>query len=413
MRIAILGTRGVPARYGGFETFAEELGARLVERGHQVIVYGRTNNVRYRGSHYRGMRLVLLPTLSHKYLDTVTHTFLSACHVVFQEADVVLLCNAANSLFALIPRLAGKKTAVNVDGLERQRRKWNVLGRAHYRLSEWLSTFIPNAVVSDAAVIQRYYRERYGKDSYMIPYGAEVGAVASRAALDELGLRPGEYFLYVSRLEPENNADLVVKAFEQVATEKKLVIVGDAPYARKYIASLRATRDPRILFPGAIYGMGYKELQSHAFCYIQATEVGGTHPALIEAMGRGRCVLYLDTPENREVAATAAIPFEKSPAHLAEKMRQVLSDPALRESYERRALERVRADYRWEDVTTRYECLFEELLQGGASARAGARTVKEARAGTAARSIHPAGGGAGAVSEVPRKGPGLPPGKKR
>lgn len=366
MKIAILGTRGIPANYGGFETFAEELSTRLVERGHEVVVYGRTNNVQYRGSSYRGVRLVLLPTVSHKYFDTVAHTFLSVWHVLFRDVQVILICNAANSLFSFIPRLAGKKTVVNVDGLERQRRKWNALGRSYYRLSEWLSTFLPSAVVSDARVIQRYYREQYRKNSYFIPYGADTHCAEGTACLERLGLRPGGYFLYVSRLEPENNALLVVEAFEKVATDKKLVVVGDAPYAREHISRLKSTRDPRILFPGAIYGEGYRELQSHAFSYIQATEVGGTHPALIEAMGCGRCVLYLNTPENREVAGDAAIPFEKSPEDLAGKMRTVLHDDKLRQKCEARARDHIQKHYRWEDVTTRYEELFSDLLQGRA-----------------------------------------------
>lgn len=362
MKIAILGTRGIPANYGGFETFAEELSTRLVKRGHQVTVYGRTNNIRYRQPTYRGVRLVLLPTIPHKYFDTVAHTFLSVVHVLFQDAEVVLICNAANSLFSFLPRLAGKKTAVNVDGLERQRSKWNALGRGWYRISEWLSTFLPNAIVADARVIRDYYRERYGKESFFIPYGAETSRSESRAALDRLGLEPDGYFLYVSRLEPENNALLVVKAFEKVATDKRLVIVGDAPYARDYIAELKSTTDRRILFPGAIYGEGYRELLSHAFAYIQATEVGGTHPALIEAMGCGRCVLYLDTPENREVAGEAGIAFEKSPEQVAIKMILILNNEALRCLHGNYGLARVKERYQWDAVTAQYEQLFERLL---------------------------------------------------
>jgi len=363
MKIAILGTRGIPANYGGFETFAEELSSRLVERGHDVTVYGRTNNIRYAGTHYKGVRLVLLPTIPHKYFDTVAHTCLSVFHILPRNFDAVLICNAANSIFSFIPRLAGMKTVVNVDGLERKRRKWNTFGRAYYLLSEWLSTLLPNAIVTDARTIEDYYRTRYGRRSYFIPYGADAGTVASRGSLDALRLQPGEYFLYVSRLEPENNALLVVKAFEQVATEKKLVMLGDAPYARDYIREVLSTSDPRIVFPGAIYGLGYRELQSHALAYIHATEVGGTHPALIEAMGHGRCVLYLDTPENREAAGDAAIPFAASPEALAQKLRDVLADAARREEYGRRAAERIRQCYRWDDITVQYERLFEELTR--------------------------------------------------
>jgi len=363
MNIAILGTRGIPASYGGFETFAEELSWRLVRRGHRVLVYGRTNFIRYQGQYYRGVRLALLPTISHKYFDTLAHTFLSIGHVLFQGVEVILLCNAANSVFSFLPRLFGIKIVVNVDGVERQRQKWNALGRAWYRLGEWLSTWMPNAIVSDARVIRDYYRAQYRKDSFFIPYGAETQRASTREVLDRLGLEPDGYLLYVSRLEPENNALLVVQAFEQVFTDKKLVILGDAPYARDYIARVKSTRDSRILFPGAIYGAGYRELQSHAFCYIHATEVGGTHPALIEAMGCGRCVFYLDTVENREVAGEAAIPFSKSSGNLAESLQRVLERPALREPYQERALERVRQRYDWDQVTREYEQLFERLLR--------------------------------------------------
>jgi glycosyltransferase involved in cell wall biosynthesis len=221
--------------------------------------------------------------------------------------------------------------------------------------------WVPNAIVTDARIIEAYYRTRYGRRSYFIPYGADTECVSSTGALDRLGLQPQGYLLYVSRMEPENNAHLVVKAFEQIQTDKKLVMVGDAPYAPQYIRQVRATADPRILFPGAIYGLGYRELQSHALCYIHATEVGGTHPALIEAMGCGRCVLYLNTAENREVAGDAAIAFSRSPEALAQKMRAALEDVGLRTDCERRAVERVRRYYQWDDVTAQYERLFEKL----------------------------------------------------
>ncbi len=362
MKIAIIGTRGIPANYGGFETFAEELSCRLVQNGHAVVVYGRTHNIRHADSYYKGVRLVLLPTIPHKYFDTVAHTFLSIGHVLFQDVEVVLICNSANSIFSFIPRLAGKKTVVNVDGLERKRSKWNWAGKTYYLLSEWLSTFLPNAMVTDAKAIAQYYLRRYGKHSYFIPYGADDRRLSSRAALERIGLEPEGYFLYVTRFEPENNPLLVVKAFEQVQTGQKLAIVGDAPYARDYIRELKSTSDPRILFPGAIYGAGYRELLSHAFCYIHATEVGGTHPALIEAMGCGRCVLYLDTVENREVAGDAALPFQKSPEDLAAKINAVLGNPGLREEHQTRARDRVRKHYRWDQVTLEYERLFRELL---------------------------------------------------
>jgi len=357
VRIAILGTRGIPARYGGFETFAEELATRLVERGHRVTVYCRE---RYSEPAYRGVSLVYLPTWRHKYFDTIAHTFLSTLHLILHRTDVALYCNAANAIFTFWPRLVGVPVALNVDGLERKRKKWNRLARTWYLVSERLATFCPNVVVSDARKVAQYYLERYRTHSEFIPYGAETGKLESSEVLAQLGLTPDGYFLYVSRMEPENNALLVRESFERVRTPLKLALIGDAPYAQEYIQRVRDTKDPRIVMPGAIYGRGYHELLSHCHAYIHATEVGGTHPALIEAMGRGALVLYLNTPENAEVAEGVGIPFEHG--DLPEKINRVLAMTAEeRAEWGRLAMARVRERYSWDAVTNQYEALLLKL----------------------------------------------------
>ena len=359
MRIAIVGTRGIPARYGGFETFAEELSTRLVERGHQVTVYCRE---RHAEPTYRGVRLQYLPTIRHKYFDTLAHTLLSTLHLLGSRSDALLYCNAANAIFTWMPRVLAMPVALNVDGLERHRKKWNALAKTWYRISEWLATWMPNTVVTDAQAIAQYYHEKYGRDSVMIPYGAELGPVETAAVLPELGLEPQKYFLYVSRMEPENNGLLVREAFEAVATDLKLALIGDAPYAADYIARVRDTHDPRIVIPGAIYGQGYRELGSHCFAYIHATEVGGTHPALIEAMGRGALTLYLDTPENAEVAGGAGLPFTHE--DLSRVIEHVLAySEEERQVWRTRAIERVRSRYSWDAVTDAYEKLLEGLAR--------------------------------------------------
>ena len=364
MRIALLGTRGIPANYGGFETFAEELSTRLASRGHDVTVYCRERPPEPR---YRDVRLQYLPTLRHKYLDTVAHTFISTAHVLTHRVDVALYCNAANAIFTLGPRLAGVPTALNVDGIERKREKWNVLARAWYLMSERLATFFPAAMITDARAIQDYYRERYGKESIFIPYGAEVGRLPEDNLVRKLGLEPGRYFLYVSRMEPENRALEVRQAFESVATPYRLALVGDAPYAREYIRQVRDTQDPRVVIPGAIYGEGYRQLDSHCFAYVHATEVGGTHPALIEAMGRGALVLYRNTPENAEVAADTGIPFE--PEELPSKLRLVLDMPeGERAALRQKAMDRIRKLYSWDAVTDAYENLLLGLARPGRNA---------------------------------------------
>jgi glycosyltransferase involved in cell wall biosynthesis len=353
MRIALLGTRGIPANYGGFETFAEEISTRLAARGHEVTVYCRE---RYSQPQYRGVRLQYLPTIRHKYLDTLAHTFLSTLHLLAHRVDVALYCNGANAVFTLWPRILGMPVALNVDGIERKRKKWNRLAKAWYLASEWLATFCPTVMITDARTIETYYRQRYGKRSTFIPYGAEVGKVAGTETLAKLGLEPGRYFLYVSRLEPENHPLEVRQAFEKVKTPMKLALIGDAPYAHDYIRRVRDTEDPRVVIPGSIYGSGYRELGSHCFAYIHATEVGGTHPALIEAMGRGAVVLYRNTEENAEVAGDAGIPFE--PEALTAKIEMLLgmSEEQLADR-RRRAMERVREHYSWDAVTDTYEKL--------------------------------------------------------
>jgi glycosyltransferase involved in cell wall biosynthesis len=271
-----------------------------------------------------------------------------------------LYCNAANAVFTWMPRVVGVPVALNVDGLERKRKKWNRLARGWYLLSERLSTLFPTRAVSDAEKIAEYYRERYGADTTFIPYGAPVGKVESREALGRLGLEAGRYFLYVTRFEPENNPLLVRLAFEGLETKVKLALIGDAPYADDYIRQVRDTRDKRVVIPGAIFGQGYQELQSHCLAYVHATEVGGTHPALIEAMGRGCLVLYLRTPENEEVAGGVGIPFE--PEELRAKMAAVLAMGAEeRERYGRLAMGRVAERYSWDAVTAEYERLFARL----------------------------------------------------
>lgn len=362
MRIAILGTRGIPASYGGFETFAEHLSTRLVARGHDVTVYCRAHYVSPRQLEYHGVRLKVLPTIRHKYFDTVVHSFISALHAVPGRFDAALICNAANAPFAPILRLTGTPVAINVDGLEHKRKKWGWLGRRYYRLVEYLSTLLPNEMVTDAQVIQDYYRSRYNAPSTMIAYGSEVERRPDRATVRKWRVEPNRYLLYVSRLEPENNAHLVIEAFKKVRTAYRLLVVGDAPYAEQYINSLkvRARGDKRIIFTGFVFGQDYRALQQNAYCYVHAAEVGGTHPALLEAMGYGNCVLTLATPENLEAVGEAGIPYIDE-YDLIEKLQRVLRDGSLVQAYRHKAQLRIQNHYDWDHVVDQYEKLFARM----------------------------------------------------
>jgi len=366
MRIAILGTRGIPANYGGFETFAEELYVRLVERGHDVTVYCRSHHVDRSLSEYRGVRLEVLPTLRTKYFDTVVHTFLCALKAAPKRFEAVLVCNAANSPFIPILTFTGTPVVVNVDGLERKRRKWNVLGRMYYQLGERASMWFATRVVTDNKVIQDYYRERYSKETTLIEYGAEIGRRPAPEVIPKYGVEPDRYVLYLSRLEPENNAAMVIDAFRGLDTDLKLLVVGDAPYADSYKAHLRdlARDDPRISFTGFVFGEDRKLIQQNARIYVHATEVGGTHPALIEAMGYGNCCLVYETPENLDVSSGTTITFS-STEDLRDKIGQTLRNDDLIADLRVRAQARAKAVYDWEMIVDQYEELFREIGRAG------------------------------------------------
>ena len=359
MNIAILGTRGIPARYGGFETFAEQLSKRLADRGHSVSVYCRRPFTGPDDVFDSRIRRVILPGTSSKHFDTLMNGLLSVCHVIFTDADVVLVCNVANSPYAWIPRLFGKATVLNVDGLDRLRGKWNWLGRTFLHLCEFLSIITPTRVVTDARVIQDYYREHYHKASALITYGADVPEVQSNG----FTLPEKRYFLYVSRLEPENNPELVIRAYQRVQTDWPLVILGNNAYRPEYITYLQSLADSRVVFPGAIYGDGYWALVKNAGVSVYAGEVGGVHPALVEAMAAGKPILCLDNPVNRETVGDCAIMFENTVEDLCQKMLAMAEDRELRDDLSRRAAERAKKNYAWDEVANQYEVLFEELIR--------------------------------------------------
>ena len=376
MKIAMLGTRGVPASYSGFETCVEELGSRLVQRGHAVTVYCRSHHVRWAEPSYKGMRLVMLPTIANKYLDTIAHSALSSLHAVTQRYDIALYFIAGNSPVTWIPRVAGQRTVLNVDGLDWKRDKWPPLAKRYIQLAERLSTVLPNSIVTDSRVVQAYYQDHYHAPSTYIAYGAERPRRAPGPTLARFGLAPRDYVLFVGRLVPENGAHHLVGAWRKLDTRLKCVVVGDAPYAEAYQAELRALAadDPRIVFTGYVFGDGYHELGSNAYAFVETSGVGGTHPALVEAMAFGNCVVANDTPENRETIADAGLsyPGAQGADALAPVLARLLGDPALVERYRREAAARAAAHYSWDAVTDAYEALFARVLSDpGARGREG------------------------------------------
>lgn len=366
MKIALLGTRGVPASYSGFETCVEQLGKRLVERGHDVTVYCRSHHIKYEGEYYQGMRLVKLPTISNKYLDTIVHSFISSVHALPQRYDIACYFIAGNSPVTWIPRLVGTKTVLNVDGLDWKREKWPTIAKKYIQFAEYLATLLPTSYITDSEVVQNYYGDTYGSPPPYIPYGSEVELLPPNETLAKFDLKPQEYILFVGRLVPENCAHHIVDAFKQLETDKKCVIVGDAAYAKEYIASLkeRAADDSRIIFTGYVFGKGYHEIGTNAAIFIESSGVGGTHPALTEAMAHRSCVIVNNTDENLETIGQAGFSYDGKVGadSLREVLQRLLDNPNTIKAYQELAVERALSEFDWEVVTDMYENLFQMLI---------------------------------------------------
>jgi len=367
MKIALLGTRGIPASYSGFETCVEQLGQRLVERGHDVTVYCRSHHIAYDQPTFKGMQLVKHGTVANKYLDTIIHSFISSLHGLIKGYDIGLYFIAGNSPVTWIPRLVGTKTILNVDGLDWKREKWPLLAKKYIQAAEFLATKLPTAYLTDSRVVQAYYQDQYNNRPPYIPYGSEVEKLPPGETLEKFGLEPDKYILFVGRLVPENCAHHLVDAFKTLDTDMRCVIVGDAAYAQEYITSLKASAadDPRIIFTGYVFGQGYHELGSNAYIFVETSGVGGTHPALIEAMAFENCVITHDTPENLETIGDAGFGYDgkEGAESLRDILSQLLANPERIEEYRQKALERARIYYSWENVTDAYERLFYQLLK--------------------------------------------------
>ena len=336
----------------------------MVDRGHEVTVYSRAGNHRRRHGQYKGMRVVTLPALRTKYTETLSHALLSVLHTLSGHYDIIYVCNSANAPICWIPLLRRQRVVLNVDGLEWQRAKWGRVAKAYYRWAASLAARMPMEIVTDADVIRAFYEETWGRRTRCIAYGTAVyrrGYESER--VQALGLEPDRYLLYVSRMEPENNALLVVEAYRRVDTELPLVLVGDAPYAHEYIEQVRAAADDRVRFLGYRFGEDYHALQANARLYIQATEVGGTHPALVEALGHGNAIVAHDVPEHREVLGDAGRYFEyRDAGDLGIQIARLLNDPTELERLRSLADARVRERYTWDAVTDAYEEYFRELV---------------------------------------------------
>lgn len=363
MRFSLIGTRGVPARYGGFETAVEEVGTRLVQRGHDVRVYCRGDGTE---ESFRGMTLVHLPSLHRRSLETLSHTALSISYeLLHQPSDAAIVFNAANSVFLPLLRLRRVPAATHVDGLEWKRGKWGPWGRRYYRLAESLAVRWSDRLIADAQGIADYYTGEFGATTDLIAYGAPV-VQPDPARLGEVGLEAHGYHLVVARFEPENHVDLAIRGYLASAATLPLVIVGSAPYPSRHVAAIEdlAGSDRRVRLMGGVWDQGLlDQLYANCATYIHGHSVGGTNPSLLRAMGAGSAVLAFDVVFNREVLGDASSCFS-SPEELAALITKAEADPAETQRFGAELKHRATTAYTWDQVALEYERLGLALRRG-------------------------------------------------
>ena len=369
MKIALLGSRGIPASYSGFETFYEQLGARLAARGHQVTVYNRLHHITYQGTIYRGVNLVSLPSLPTKHLDTISHAFFSLLHALRAKYDILYFVIVGNSPVCWLAKKLGKIVLLNVDGADAERDKWQGFAKHYIRFSEHLASRAADIIIADSRVIVERYQKEFGCPTVFIPYGAvpwpREKEASNTEVLKRFGLESDGYILFVSRLTPENKAHLLIEAFRQAHPNLKLVIVGDAPYSETYKSQLNKLVNRNVIMTGYLFGDSYRQISSHCRFFVLPSGIEGTRPVLLDQMGFGNCVLVRNNRANQEVVGNAGIFFDqqRDKESLAEKIRELSTDDNQIIYYRQKALSRVQEVYSWESIVDRYEELFLQLTR--------------------------------------------------
>ncbi|HEY5822666.1 MAG TPA: DUF1972 domain-containing protein [Propionibacteriaceae bacterium] len=356
MQIALIGTRGVPARYGGFETCVEEVGSRLVAAGHSVRVYCRPSGTHQAGDEqdeYLGMQLIHLPAVRQRSMETLAHTALSVFHRSLHGADAAIVFNAANSPLLPVIKARGIPVATHVDGLEWRRGKWGSTGRKYYRGAEALAVRWSDALIADAQGIADYYAAEFEAPTELIAYGAPILVDPGVARIEALGLASHRYHLVVSRFEPENHVLETVRGYVASDAQLPLVVVGSAPYAGDYTAQIAAAADDRVRLLGPLWDQDQvNELYAHALSYFHGHSVGGTNPSLLRAAGAATFTIAYDVNFNREVLGQHADYFTTSD-DVSQLVMKAEGDPDL--AAERgRALQQDIHRYNWDDVADRY-----------------------------------------------------------
>ena len=364
LRVAILGARCLPAGYGGTETFTEMLALGLVNRGHKVTVYCCAPYQSDRTRIYKGIRRITIPTVRMAALEKFIYAAISFMHVCFTNVDIILMNQIGGGPFCILPRIFGKQVVINPDGLEWKRTKLNWFGAKILKAFEYISIIWANRIVADSQEIAKYIMTTYRKPAAYIPYGADPDLFQNiDFDLEQLNLKSNSYCLQVCRLEPENNAHVVMHEFSSTCTPLSLAIVGSSPFSIKYRKSLDEIKNSRIHLLGGLYGVKYRALMKNACIYIHGHEVGGTNPVLLEAMAAGKCIVALDVPFNREVLADTGLYFTKASGDLASQIDYLATHPKEIEYFGNLAKQRASDVFTWGRIIREHEALFVHMME--------------------------------------------------
>jgi glycosyltransferase involved in cell wall biosynthesis len=361
VRVAFIGGRGVISKYSGIEAYYEEVGARLAQMGYAITVYCRTHFTPPLPEH-KGMRLVHLPAIRSKHLETATHTFLSTMHAICSDCDIVHYHALGPALFSFLPRLFGKRTVVTVQGLDWKRKKWGQFASLTLRLGELAAVHYPNTTMVVSKTLQHYYRNRYGVETAYIPNGAVIREKTTLRRLPAWGLEPGGYILFLGRLSPEKNCHLLIEAYKQLDTPIKLMFAGGSSHTDSYAAQLRQHQSDRIRFLSWVAGEELDELLTHAALFVLPSDLEGLSLALLDAMAAGVCVLTSDISENREVVEDTGFTFRTGDVNdLARMLGLLLPHPEMRSAAARVAKQKMQQQYHWPQIAAQIGQAYDQL----------------------------------------------------
>ena len=368
INISIIGTRGYPYVYSGYETFVKQLSERLVLKDCNVTVYCHKGLFEIRPKEIKGIKLVYIPTIETKILSQPIHSFLSIIHACFSNTDVLLVVNSANGPFGLLTKLFRIPTAINVDGLEWLRPKWKGLGSIYFKWASKMATLFYDQIINDSDEMRKVYLDLFKRDSKVIAYGADIRKSKNPDLINAWDIKKREYYLVIGRLIPDNNADLIINGFLKSNSKKKLVIVGDVPYKDSYASNLKNIKDERLIFTGYVKDQDLlAELYHNCYVYIHGHEFGGTNPTMIKAMAYGCAILALNTVFNHEMLQKGkfGLFFKKELISVANQINYCEKEKLIIDKLRQNSINGITKKYNWDFVTSQYLEVFKYLVGQG------------------------------------------------